>query len=421
MSYHIYLLFTISWFLHIGKRIPILGIIRFDLILILILFLFIFINKSERPKEIEESDTNKIIKVLILFIIIISPFAEWPGSVINYGLPEFVKAIMFYFFTIRFIDTEKRLKIFLAVFLSCQIFRVFEPLYLHFTTGYWGSRAAYMGGEEFMDRLSGAPMDVVNPNGLAFIIDTIIPFLFFQMKSSWKNKFIFIIVTPILFYALMLTGSRSGVLGMLVIMIGIFLKSQNKLVIGTVIILGLVTAFLHLSPIQQDRYISIFDPNAQNAATSQGRFQGVSDDLEVAMRRPLTGHGLGTSAEANYHYRGVAQMSHNLYTEIAQEIGFVGLIIFILFIISIIKNFRKTSNYLKKSNNNEIHLLNTVNAMQVWLVMNIIFSFASYGFLSYEWYLFGGLSCVLMNLVSQKELILTQTNTNREPMQFSHT
>jgi hypothetical protein len=42
--------------------------------------------------------------------------------------------------------------------------------------------------------------------------------------------------------------------------------------------------------------------------------------------------------------------------------------------------------------------------MQVWLAMNIVFSFASYGLSSYEWYLFGGLSVVLQQLAS-KDLV----------------
>ena len=42
----------------------------------------------------------------------------------------------------------------------------------------------------------------------------------------------------------------------------------------------------------------------------------------------------------------------------------------------------------------EGYLVYLVNSMQVWLFMNLIFSFASYGLSSYEWYLFGGLSVV---------------------------
>ena len=40
-------------------------------------------------------------------------------------------------------------------------------------------------------------------------------------------------------------------------------------------------------------------------------------------------------------------------------------------------------------------------AMEVWLLMNLLFSWASYGLSSYEWYLFGGLSVVFRRFVAQ--------------------
>lgn len=49
--------------------------------------------------------------------------------------------------------------------------------------------------------------------------------------------------------------------------------------------------------------------------------------------------------------------------------------------------------------------------MQVWLLMNILFSFASYGLSSYEWYLFGGLSVVTARLAKSTSTTIT---ANRE-------
>ena len=183
-AFLLYLLFIVSWFTHLASRIPMLGVVRFDFILILILSIFaIFLSNDEDEKSsniiVESKSRSKTIdnylKIIIVYSIVTIPFVEWPGSVLHHGLIQFIKAVVFYFFTIKFVTTEKKLKIFMAVFLCIQTFRVLEPLYLHVTTGYWGS-AAYMGGAEFMQRLSGAPYDIVNPNGLAFVIVSVIPF-----------------------------------------------------------------------------------------------------------------------------------------------------------------------------------------------------------------------------------------------------
>ena len=151
-----------------------LGIIHFDLVLV-ILILSIYIVSGDN-KIYSDNICYRRMTLLIIVIICITPFAEWPGSVLRVGLTNFIKGIVFFFFTTWFLINEKRVKIFLLCFVLFQSFRVVEPLYLHMTQGYWGDTAS-MANWTFMYRLSGSPSDVINPNGLAFVILTIIPFL----------------------------------------------------------------------------------------------------------------------------------------------------------------------------------------------------------------------------------------------------
>src|SRR5690606_42071421 len=62
-------------------------------------------------------------------------------------------------FTALTIDTEKRLKWFIAVFVFCQIFRVLEPLYLNITQGYWGS-ATHLQGDRKSTRLNSSHVKI---------------------------------------------------------------------------------------------------------------------------------------------------------------------------------------------------------------------------------------------------------------------
>jgi O-antigen ligase len=93
--------------------------------------------------------------------------------------------------------------------------------------------------------------------------------------------------------------------------------------------------------------------------------------------------------------------AHNLYLEIAQELGLGGVIIFLFFVKEIFSGFA-TSKKLSARHNPGGFLARMVDAMQVWLVMNVVFSFASYGLSSYEWYLFGGLSVVLQRIAGRE-------------------
>jgi len=45
-------------------------------------------------------------------------------------------------------------------------------------------------------------------------------------------------------------------------------------------------------------------------------------------------------------------------------------------------------------------LVRLLDATQVWLILNLVFSLASYGLNSYEWYLLGAFSVVMRRLVS---------------------
>jgi len=270
------------------------------------------------------------------------------------------------------------------------------------TQDYWGS-AAHLEGSEFMDRLSGAPSDVINPNGLAFVICTVLPFFYFMAGISLKIIITVMVLIPPCLYALALTGSRSGIIGLLVVVLGIGLKAKNRVLFAVIIIVGLGVGFTFLNANLQDRYLSIVGKGEKNATTSEERIEGTTSQLLVMLQRPIFGYGLGTSAEANYHftstgpYIGHAIPAHNLYLEIGQELGVFGLVIFLIFIKAIFSGFAQ-SRRVSKNLDPEGVLLRLINAMEVWLIMNVVFSFASYGLSSYEWYLFGGFSVMLQRM-----------------------
>lgn len=343
-----------------------------------------------------KTPTDKLLKTLVLYSVLTIPFVQWPGSVIGAGIPTFIKGVVFYYFTIAFVRTEADLKWFLVVFVGCQLFRVLEPLYLHITDGYWGSIAS-MANWEYLNRLSGAPSDVVNPNGLAFIICSVLPFMYLMAGASWKGRVGAIVLTGLCIYTLTLTGSRSGIIGVGVIFFGILAKSQRKsawLVCGAVIV---ILGFPMLPPDMQDRYLSTIGMGVKNADTAEARVTGVLDNFVVALRRPIFGHGLGTSREANANFGEEDQPAHNLYAEVAQELGFIGLVIVLQLLRSIYQGFMECKRTYQSSNAS-VFMRNTVDCMQVTLLMNFIFSFASYGLNSYEWYLLGGLSVVMQQL-----------------------
>jgi O-antigen ligase len=150
-----------------------------------------------------------------------------------------------------------------------------------------------------------------------------------------------------------------------------------------------------LSADLSDRYLSIVSSNTKNSHSAEGRMNGVVADLKVALRRPLLGYGLGTSLEANANFGNAPMVSHNLYTQVAQELGFIGLAIFVVFLVTVAKTVNRTLREFRSSGINSGLYYRLSLALQVWFGMNILFSFASYGLSSYEWYFLAGLTELL--------------------------
>src|SRR4051812_14281544 len=245
----------------------------------------ILASSEESPGSGDPGIRNLILTIAGMAVVTV-PFVEWPGTVLRTGLPDFIKAFVFFYFTAELVRTERQVKLLMLVFLLGQSFRVMEPLYLHVTQGYWGSITTMYGddGLEVMDRLAGAPNDVVNSNGLAFIILTIIPFFNYIGPISKLGTLLYLAFLPVGIYTLTLTASRSGMLGLGITVLMMWWKTKRKVLFTTLMVVGALVAASSLSADLADRYESIFSSHTKNATTSQGRIAGVQKDLTVALR-----------------------------------------------------------------------------------------------------------------------------------------
>lgn len=398
-AFKLYMLFIISWFTHLPTRVPFLGAIRFDLILIALITIFVLGGSKDKYEG--DRGLDRVLALLFLYILITVPFVAWPGSVIKAGIPDFIKALVFYFFTVSLVDTEKKLKVFLLIFIVVQTFRVLEPLYMNAAYGYWGG-STHLGGGATMERLAGSPYDIINPNGLAYVITSVIPFLhYLSLRRSIGLKAVYIAGLPLLVYALVLTASRSGFLALGVIVAGIFVKSRHKVVLAVILVLAGSLAIANMDDEHMERYLSITESDVRGSETASTRIEGVKDNFRISMERPILGHGLGTSLEAMANIAGKGLKAHNLYAEILIEIGIAGLLLFLFYAWTLFSRLRSLSRDMKRRVDRDDFFVGLTSALQVWFLMNILFSFASYGLSSYEWYLFGGLIVVTKRLATE--------------------
>lgn len=401
-TFFMFILYQLDFFLHTSARIPGVGILRPSLLMFAVITFLLFTQKEKFSYKFEQP-IFKAFSAFLLMLLLTLPFVKYPGSVVKENFSVFMKAIVFLYFAALILDTEKRFKISLFVFVACQVIRVLEPLYMNVTSGYWGS-STYMGQGEFASRLAGAPSDIINPNELGFVIVTAIPFLhYFLMPKGFMVKLFYFGLLSLLLYALILTMSRGAFLALLIVGWFIFKESKRKTMLIAFGILGVMTALSVMNDTQRDRYLSLFSSDSKQSASAEGRINGMIKEFELGLNRPIFGFGLGTTPEAKYHTFGRRQASHTMYGEVFIELGIVGMIFFLRFIIVLRRQLIIGLIATERDDNFYKTVLKVLNII-FW--MFAVYSINYWGLSQYYWYNLAGLVIAVSFLIA--------TNQNKE-------
>lgn len=399
----LYLYFIVDFFLRFSARFPGYGQLRPTILVFLIICGVLYINRENLKKRFDDPILKSAL-LLFGYILVSVPLVEYPGSVLRNNLDGFVLAICFLFFTALIVDTDKRLKWFLFIFVGCQLVRILEPLFMNLTQGYWGGQTHLQGGV-FADRLSGAPADVINANELGFVIVTVIPFIHYLLfPLGWKSKILYAGLMAAMLYALMLTMSRGAFLALLVVVFMLFKESRHKLMLLGIALMLAVVGWSLMTPVQQDRYISLIDRDTTGGASVDGRLGGMVVELKLGLRRPVFGSGLGTTPEVKVNELGYRQASHSLPAELLTEVGVIGAGIFLALLWQVYKRLilnRRRFRALHVANNDLYSRLNTAMIAVFW--MYVVYSINYWGLSQYYWYLFAGLAVAFGRLLRLEE------------------
>jgi O-antigen ligase len=171
-----------------------------------------------------------------------------------------------------------------------------------------------------------------------------------------------------------------------------------------------------MTDLQRERYVSIFSHHAKGSQTAEERISGVIGDFQVSLRRPLFGHGLGTSREANANFRGADMPSHDLYTEAAEELGYIGLMLLLALLWSFLRACWRAQQVVSATTTTDERLKllhNVAVSLVVVVAVDLFFSFASFGLSEPYWYFLGGLSVVTSRLAVKLVPVTTSGGPER--------
>jgi O-antigen ligase len=228
-------------------------------------------------------------------------------------------------------------------------------------------------------------------NDFCMTMNMIIPFSFFlAMNASGKKKIFYIVLSGLFLFAIIISFSRGGFVGMMAAFIYCWLKTKRKLL--TAIVMGVLTVFAIVvaPPAYFDRLRSITEEGADKG-TGEERVYTWKIGWNMFLDNPIIGVGQGnfpyvfqkyelqvTGSDEPFYGRSVAgRAAHSIYFTMLPELGILGTCIIFGMIYYTFKDLRKIrANILKKnykeSNQSSDKYLSIVLALEGALVAYLV-------------------------------------------------
>lgn len=266
----------------------------------------------------------KCILSIALLALITMPIAKSPALAWETFNDNFIKAVLMFIVMVNVLRTRKRLLalIWLSISIGLYLSFVAWSMYLRGEFTVEGTRVGLEFGGMF-----GNPNDMA----LHLVIVTPIVIVLGIASKSYMMRAVYFITAWFLVLGNMVTFSRGGFLGLLTVSAVLAWKLGRKYRLNTMIatvIIGFL--FIVFAPGEYgQRILSIFDSSLDAVGSSNQRTALLKRSILVSIRNPW-GIGIGNFPIVGFRHLG----THNAYTQVSSEIGFLGFVAYLIFLVS---------------------------------------------------------------------------------------
>jgi O-antigen ligase len=183
-------------------------------------------------------------------------------------------------------------------------------------------------------RVHGATPNYWSPNSYSATQLGTLPFIWYLMPlAPWYLRLVLCVQTLLAGNVVLRAGSRTGYLGVVAAIGCVTWLNKNRLRALAATVAVLVVAIPLIPASYIGRFESIYEDKSQAGdPTSVGDRKQIFDDaLAVFAAHPL-GVGVGAFPAVRMQMFGRSQDTHNLYLEVATNLGFLGEIVFLAFV-----------------------------------------------------------------------------------------
>lgn len=331
-----FLAFVVARYIQLGARKDFLATLRFELILGLALIVIVGFEMNQRKPEIGRARSILVtIGLLFVAMIIQLPLAADPEMANKIFMDRVIKFAFLTCFMVVMIESPRYLKLFLAAFLFSVFYITLES-----TEGLVSGALVWQ--NQGINRLHGAVPIYEHPNSLGGVAMGSLPFVafLFSRVKSWLVRLGLLALTGTSLICVVYSGSRTVYVGLLAFGLWWLFQSEKK---GKFLLYGAVAGAIGLSMLPQE-YIERFksigghEKEGQSKAT---RIVILKDAWIILQENPL-GVGVASFPAVRLERFNRKQDTHNLYLEVATNLGWQGLAVFLALVWVMMLEFRRT-------------------------------------------------------------------------------
>jgi hypothetical protein len=393
-----------------GGRIPALGVIRFEFVLgaaILVALVFL------RSHLVFANERMNRAAMVFGGALCLSFIGAMQTHTVTDAYPVFIellKSFCIYLMIIGTVDSKEQLEKFIWVYVFCMLILIGEPFLLSL------QGQNFKPGEGGILRLYGVGQ-FAHPNGLGIHAVTtlvLIYYLFWHYRSVIIKAFL-VSFGLVCLRVIMLTGSRSAYLGLIILVVYFFLYSKKKLrfVIACFLLVTVLNTFV--PSVYRERFRSlkevttVVQADARQPTSIGGRWALVRDAWNVFLEHPIFGCGIDSFWRISHEDKefGTTGQTHNLLMQILAETGIVGLAAFVFLTTTIWRTLKHSRAILASLHKEDGHIYMLMNAFMVFLLTQLTIGMvAQHSLYSYVWWVISGIAVVSLRITTEQETTL---------------
>lgn len=341
----VFMMFILARYMQWGARRDIFKTLRIEFLLGLILTVVCTLLLTSNPVRLEKlkDAKNVLIGIVLLFAVMVIqiPFAADKDLASKIFVDRVIKFAMLTYFMVVLIRSPRSMRYFIGAFLFACFYVTQEA-----------ARGALNGGliweNQGIMRLHGAVPIYAHPNSLGGVAIGLVPFVVFILPTlrRWKVRLLLLPPLGTAFICMLYSGSRTTYVGFIGFMLFWWLQSERKgrwLLI--MVVLSLVA--LPLIPAQyKERFQSIGGQEAEGNS-KETRIEILQDATTIFLTHP-GGVGIASFPAVRMQVFGRKQDTHNLYLEVATNLGVQGFIVFVLLIVFMLRALYLARNRLRE-------------------------------------------------------------------------